>query len=219
MVFLGLDMQKRILVVDDHPAIILAMQYVLGKKFEVTGVLDSANMLKCLQKQFYDLVLLDLDLSTGPNGVDFIRQLVAKKCRVVVFSGKLDADLIRACYLAGAASVLDKTTSEAELLGVLEAVNHGVRVTPENVLATFMRKPGDEMPNLPRREMDFANLCMEVPRLTKTEIALRLGVSNSRVTRLCQALCDRLHLHDDTDLVAELKRRGYRPTARLPKKK
>jgi DNA-binding NarL/FixJ family response regulator len=210
---------KKLLVVDDHPTTIMALQMLLRQKYEVTCVLDSINMLKCLQAQFYDLIILDLDLSDGTNGLTFISQLVAKQCRVVVFSGKLDAELIRACYLAGAAAVLDKTAPEAELLQVLEAVNHGVRVTPENMLATFIRKPGDEMPMLPAREMEFANLCLQVPRLNKTEIAARMGVSNSRVTRLSHALRDRLHLHDDADLVAELKRRRYRPTARLPKKK
>lgn len=63
---------KRILVVDDHPAILSGLRSVLEPRYAVATALNAFQALRLLESEDFDLVLVDL-LMPGLDGVGFVR--------------------------------------------------------------------------------------------------------------------------------------------------
>jgi DNA-binding NarL/FixJ family response regulator len=126
----------KVLMVDDHPLILAAMQNVvrgLGDHVRVTGVetADEARDLLMRQRDF-DLVLLDLILGGG-DGYGFLLELRA--CHpalpvVVVSASESAVDVIR-CIDGGAMGFVPKRASNEMLFEALHLVmSGGIYVPP-----------------------------------------------------------------------------------------
>ena len=120
----------RIVLADDHPMIITAIEALLrGTPFEITGVattgdeaLHKAELLKP------DILLLDLKMPGG-TGLDVVRRIRSenKKTRIVLLTAEIDdASLIEAKALRVQGMVL-KNSDPAHLLECLERVGRGGR--------------------------------------------------------------------------------------------
>lgn len=73
---MGLETPKRVLVVDDDPAIRLLVERVLSKNgFEADTATDGAEALAKLEEHHFDLLILDL-MMPRVNGFDVVEQLV-----------------------------------------------------------------------------------------------------------------------------------------------
>ena len=67
-------MNARILVVEDERAIQLALSGQLSREgYDVTCAADGTQALACLEETAYDLVLTDLALGRGPDGLAVLR--------------------------------------------------------------------------------------------------------------------------------------------------
>ncbi len=126
----------KVLMVDDHPLILAAMQNVvrgLGDHVRVTGVETADEAREMLMQQHdFDLVLLDLLLGAG-DGYDFLIELRA--CHpalpvVVVSASERAADVIR-CIDGGAMGFVPKRASNEMLFEALHLVmSGGIYVPP-----------------------------------------------------------------------------------------
>jgi DNA-binding NarL/FixJ family response regulator len=102
----------RILLVDDHPMIRLAVRQLLANvpDLAVCGEADSvADGVDAVGRLTPDLVIVDLSLK-GESGLDLIRQLIALDARlpIVVFSMHDDAALADVAFRAGARAYVTK---------------------------------------------------------------------------------------------------------------
>jgi DNA-binding NarL/FixJ family response regulator len=129
----------KVLLVDDHPLILSALQTVirgLGDDVVVEGV-DSAAAARQLLKQDsqFDLVLLDLALGDA-DGFDVLaelRQTYPALPVVVVSASERASDVIRAIDL-GAMGFVPKRSSNAQLTEALQMVMSGGLYVPPMML-------------------------------------------------------------------------------------
>ena len=95
----------KILVVDDDPTARLLMRDALQKTgFEVHLALDGADALRQFAGEFFNLVLLDVDMP-GMNGIDVCTALRSKSGEhlpIVMVTGLDDVKSVEAAYQAGA---------------------------------------------------------------------------------------------------------------------
>lgn len=95
----------KILVVDDDPTARLLMRDALQKTgFEVHLALDGADALRQFAGEFFNLVLLDVDMP-GMNGIDVCTALRSKggeHLPIVMVTGLDDVKSVEAAYQAGA---------------------------------------------------------------------------------------------------------------------
>ena len=149
----------KVLLVDDHPLILAALQAViqgLGSDVTVTGV-DSAAAARAAMREDpgQDLVLLDLALGDA-DGFDVLaefRSAYPAVPVVVVSASDRASDVIRAIDL-GAMGFVPKRSSNAELHEALRMVMSGSMYVPPSMLGLDFspgsRSAGDTVPDVMR---------------------------------------------------------------------
>ena len=152
----------KVLLVDDHPLVLSALQQVIqrvGSGTTVLGVDSAAAARAALQKDSdFDLVLLDLGLGDA-DGFDVLVEFRAASPAVpvvVVSASDRASDVIRAID-SGAMGFVPKRSSHGELHEALRMVMTGAMYVPPSMLgldfsrAVHMREPsGDTVPGVMR---------------------------------------------------------------------
>ncbi len=132
----------KVLLIDDHPLILSALQGVIqgvGKDTTVVGVGSAREARETLAaSDDFDLVLLDLSLGDA-NGFDVLAEFRAKYPAlpvVVVSASDRSADVIRAVDL-GAMGFVPKRASNEALFEALHMVMSGGIYVPPMEMRTF----------------------------------------------------------------------------------
>lgn len=113
-----------LLVVDDDPLVLQAIQMSLPEQWRMNGVHKPGDIPK--QKTFH-AALVDMHLSGNlerAEGIELIKTLrqLDPHLEIVAMSGNLDRDLMEKCLKAGASRFLAKPLSPEELLLTLEKI-------------------------------------------------------------------------------------------------
>jgi len=146
----------KVLLVDDHPLILSALQTVikgLGDDVSVLGAASAAEARAALQQDAdFDLVLLDLALGDA-DGFDVLTELRAAYPSlpvVVVSASDRTADVIRAIDL-GAMGFVPKRASNEQLFEALRMVMSGGLYVPPMMLGLDTAQvEGDTVPDVMR---------------------------------------------------------------------
>ena len=147
----------KVLLVDDHPLILAALQSViegLGEDVTVVGVESAAGARAALQEDdSYDLVLLDLALGDDDGFVvlDELRSTWPAVPVVVVSASDRTSDVIRAIDL-GAMGFVPKRSSNDQLFDALRMVMSGGLYVPPMMLGleSGSTHEGDTVPDVMR---------------------------------------------------------------------
>ncbi len=179
-------MQKRILLVDDHPSVRdgLMLRIELQGDLKVVGEADSEGQAYTLVKQLVpDLVLVDISLKQG-NGIDLIKRIRAfdPEIKMLVVSGFQESLYAERACRAGALGFLNKQESSEKLIEAIRIVLSGERylsphMTRRLVNQTLNARVPTKSPieNLTNRELEVFRLIGE--GLTSGSIAERLTIS------------------------------------------
>ena len=113
-----------ILVVEDNSLMAQLIQSALTRQnFAVTVVTDGMSAIDTLQKQPFDMVMLDLRLG-DEYGVDILKEARSKNINtpVIILSGDLDPMTKVAAFTAGADDYVTKPFKVEELIARIHAV-------------------------------------------------------------------------------------------------
>ncbi len=190
----------KVLLVDDHPLILQALQTViqtLGDDVTVVGVDSAADAHAALAAdQGFDLVLLDLNLGSddGFTVLAEMRRDYPDLPVVVVSATERSADVIRAIDM-GAMGFVPKRSSNRDLFDALAMVMAGAVYIPPSMLGLF--QPGaaepDTVPSVMRPDppagpapppagAGLAGLAL-TPRQTDVLALLLKGLPNKLIAR------------------------------------
>jgi two-component system response regulator RegX3 len=176
-------MSPRILVVDDEPALVESLSYVLEhEQFEVKVATDGNAAIDAALTQSIDLVLLDLMLPEIA-GEDVCRAIRAHSDMPIIILSAKDAedDVVEGLDL-GADDYVTKPFSTAELIGRIRTVLRRGRGDRPND-SSFVRRVGDLSIDI---ERDTATVDGRVVPLTPSEfkvlalLAREPGAADSR---------------------------------------
>ena len=118
--------RTRVLCVDDSVDLTRATGKLINTQadLENAGALHSADgLLEEVKRRRPDVVLMDLTMP-GPPPIEAVAQLArqAPWCRVVVYSGHSDEELIDSAFRAGARAFTSKGKDPLEVLEVIRRV-------------------------------------------------------------------------------------------------
>ncbi|MGW3347263.1 response regulator [Nonomuraea rubra] len=174
----------RLFLVDDHPVVRAGLVALLGGEddIEILGEASGAEeALSGIAARRPDVVLMDLQLGDGADGVEAtrrIRALPSPPQVLVLTTYETDADVMRA-VAAGATGYLLKVCPPEELFQGIRAAARGESVLSAKVAARMMRRLRDPGPALSVREVEILELLAS--GAGNREIARRLFITEATV--------------------------------------
>jgi DNA-binding NarL/FixJ family response regulator len=204
--------RSRVLVVDDHPIVVLGVRRLLSvaHDFEVVGQASTGRQaIETAISTDPDLILLDLRLPDDqPAGVCRRLRGIVPRAQLVVFTAFIDEALLRDCLASGVVGVLLKDAHELDLVGDLRRIRSGLVVIDGRVpvAATAADELLAKNCMLSLREHQILRLIAE--GLSSKEIAGDLGLSPRTVDSHCESLLRKLQAKSRIRAVAHARACG-----------
>lgn len=199
----------RVVLVDDHPAILNGLRMILTAfpGVEVIGAYtDGIQLLAGLALRQPDVLIMDIQLP-GEDGISLCKKVTAAwpAVKVIVFTNCSDRHYVRSMLQNGAAGYLLKTADGNMLQAALEAVMAGNQYIHEELKdhvfqQLITNKRNDPYaPALTRREKEI--IALIVQGLSNQEIAERLFLSVRTVENHRFNLIQKLDVRNTAALV------------------
>lgn len=125
----------RVLVIDDHSIIRMALKHILRELTPDAEVVQAANGRDALSRLDesaapFDMIITDLYMPDG--GIDLVKALVnrAGQAPVIVFTVSEQASDVRGALAAGARAYMPKTTDDPLIISILRLVIAGGTYVP-----------------------------------------------------------------------------------------
>ena len=200
----------RLAVIDDHPAIVAALDAAIRDRADIELVgstTSAAGALDLVERTSPDVVVCDLWLDGEPAGLDVLMALTAAERRgvprVVVLSGFDQPSFLRAAFEGGAAGYLSKSSPVESIVEAILAVARGETRFPPVTLRALRDAP--RRPSA--REMGAIRLLAR--GASNDEIAVGLGISIKTVESHLRRLFGRYGVLSRTELAMLAVREGW----------
>jgi len=203
----------KVLVVDDHPLILQALERWLPQVEPALGVLRAANRDQTLtvlaRHPDCALVLLDLTLP-GARGLELLAELRHDhpQLPVIVLSATHDRATVGAALAAGARGYVSKTATPDALIDAVRTVLAGGRDVTADVGGALASVPGvpAQALGLTQRQAEVLQLLVQGKpnKLICRDLRLSEGTVKVHVSAILRAL----NVHTRSQAIVELARRG-----------
>ncbi|MET9916211.1 response regulator [Streptomyces sp. NPDC059605] len=202
----------RILLCDDHVVVRAGLLALLGSEpdIEVVGEAGSGEEAVALAAKLTpDVVLMDLQLGEGIDGVEATRRIAATGVHVLVLTTyDTDADITRAIE-AGATGYLLKAERPEELFAAIRSAAQGRTTLSPPVASRVMARMRKPLPTLTDRELDI--LAQLSHGLGNRDIARALFISEATVKTHLGRIYDKLGVDTRAGAVAVAKEQRLLP--------
>ena len=174
----------RVLLVDDHPTVLLGLRSVLsaaGDLEVIAAVTNGDECLRLLDRDAPDLVVLDLGMP-GPGGLETLARIreQAPQTAVLVLTASADARDVTEAIRLGASGYLLKDSEAEELIRGVRAASRGqVPLDPRVTQHIIRHEHSVQRTALSQREHDVLRLLQH--GLSNKLIAERLGIQEKTV--------------------------------------
>lgn len=112
---------KKILIVDDDPAILQAVKLALIDEYVVYLERIAEECMQFLEKRAIDLIITDYNLGHS-NGLDLAKSIIAcdPKINIILISGNMDESLEKQAFASGIKACFSKPFVLKELLNTIK---------------------------------------------------------------------------------------------------
>ncbi|HEY4226698.1 MAG TPA: response regulator transcription factor [Candidatus Limnocylindrales bacterium] len=201
----------RLAIVDDHPVIARAIESAIlepdERPIRVVGVArtpeDGVELVTRGGPNGPEVVLCDVQLRSGTDGLQVVEAATAAGCRAIVLTSFDRSSLMRAAFERGAAGFLDKGAEMATILAAVRTVAGGGTAFSAAVLDAARFGPR------PPSDREIAVLTELHKGATSDEIGARLGISARTVESHLRRLFDRYGVLSRTELAVLALREGW----------
>ena len=201
-----MNKKVRILIVDDHSAIRLAVKFILNTAGydEIFEAEDGLTAISAIGKNHFDLIIIDLNL---PNidGLNVIKRIKTSspESRILVFSSMISDVYLMRCYSAGANGFMKKDDDIESLPEIITNIMKGFSYFPNiNNGDLLIRKEsvnGNFLSCLSNRELAvFNSLVMGKSNL---DIANEMFLSNKTISTYKARIFNKLGVSNIAELI------------------
>ncbi len=198
-------------VVDDHPAIELAIRAAIegeaqpATPLRFVGAARSVEEARTLLRGDArpDVVLCDVQLKSGLDGLDTIDLATEVGCKAIVLTSFDRSSLMRAAFERGASGFLNKALEPSEILAAVRLVASGASAF--SAAALHAARVGPRTPS--GRELDI--LAHLQRGASSDEIGTTLGISTRTVESHLRRMFDRYGMVSRTELAVFAIEQGW----------
>ncbi|MDB4475702.1 response regulator transcription factor [Pirellulales bacterium] len=207
----------RVFVIDDHEVVQQGIAALLStSRMTVVGKSPSGEQaIEFCRELQPDVILLDIRLQDGEDGLRFIKPLreTCPNCKVIAFTAFNSPTAIARAAAAGATDFILKTTNKNDLCAAIENASTNSAPHAESKLKTLTARlskrslpPSIDIPLTPR---EFQVLKIISLGLSNQEIADSLGISIETVKEHVQNILRKLQVKDRTQAAVWAVRQGF----------
>ena len=169
-------------IVDDHDAIRLGFQVACKEfGFKLLGAEPTvSDLLDKLSSGEPQVVVLDLSLADGSQVEDNVKRIIEHGSQVLIFSIADKRGLVRAAIKAGAAAIVPKANSMAELASAIQLVADGVYVNNTQTTAAIDSDLDFKEANLSPREREVLTLYASGMALKQVAFTLNIKMNTAK---------------------------------------
>jgi DNA-binding NarL/FixJ family response regulator len=199
----------RVLLVDDHPAVLKGLVATLEPEPDIEVVALAAALRQAVdlfRQHKPDIALIDVRLDGEEAGIVAIHQIRREfpEARIIVFSALTGEETVYRTLKAGAATFLSKEASSEELVSAIREVYRGRRPIPSEVAGKLAGRIA--RPALTARELEVLKLIAQGMR--NKEIGSALGISQETAQGHVKNILAKLQVNDRTRAVTLAAERG-----------
>lgn len=205
----------RLAIVDDHPAIGLAIQAAVTAEgrvddrrgIEIVGTArtaaDGIELVTRTGVDTPDVVLCDVQLTSGTDGLRVVAAATAARRKAIILTSFDRSSLMRAAFDHGASGFIDKRTEIDQILEAVRTVAGGGTAFSARALdaARYSPRPPSEREIGVLRELQCG--------ASSDEIGTRLGISSRTVESHLRRLFDRYGVVSRTELAVLALHEGW----------
>lgn len=203
---------SKVLIVDDHPVIRMAMRVLLeAEGHVVVGETDNGvDALSMVKDVAPELVVLDIGIPRL-DGLEVISRITAFELplKILVLTGQSASLFAMRCMQAGASGFVCKQGGLAELISAVSAVVAGYNYFPSTAIRQTRRNSGqlDDQELIQRlSDREMAVLQYLANGYSNKEISEQMFISNKTVSTYKTRLLLKLNAHSLVDLIEFAKR-------------
>lgn len=200
---------KKIVIADHHPITRKGISVLLDKTNEYTivgKVARGSELLKCLEKERPDILILELDIPEI-NGFHALRSIREEfpKTRIAIFSSHPEEIYALRSIKSGAAGYIPKTSSKEVFLQAIKRIALGGIFLNEELSASLNSKSVNDdtivgrYKKLSTREIEVLNLLSNGKR--NKDIASLLEINEKTVSTYKTRLLKKLNVTSLADLI------------------
>jgi DNA-binding NarL/FixJ family response regulator len=198
----------RLLIADDHAILRSGLRQLFSIAGDITVAAeaeDGAQVLDCLRREEFDMVLLDLAMP-GTSGTDLIARISDRYPRlaILVLSMHNEPQIAERALKAGAAGYITKDSDAATLLAAVRKVAGGGRYVAPKMAEQLVFRAMDTDPRPPHERLsdrELAIMELLVRGESVTDIAAQLSISVKTVSTHKTRLLQKMGLRNRTELV------------------
>lgn len=123
----------KILIADDHAVVRSGLKYILDAQPDLEVVADAADGTEAfmlLEHQSVDVVLMDLRMPPGENGLQTTKRILANfpEIKVIILSMHEEEEYVRQAFANGASGYVLKSSPDQVLIQAIHEVSLGKKI-------------------------------------------------------------------------------------------
>lgn len=198
---------KKVLIADDHAVVRNGVKKIFEDQPDETTFGEANTALEVTQlvrEENWDLVILDISLGGGRNGLDALKEIrrIRPRLRVLVLTMHAEEQYARRAFKAGAAGYITKDSSRAELLKAVNKVAEGFRyISPafaEELVVNLERN--DRLPEETLSDREFEVMRLIASGKTVGEIAVLLSLSGKTISTYRARILEKMEMRTNAEL-------------------
>ena len=197
----------KVLIIDDHDVVRRGLRQILldeFKKIQVGEARNADEALKLVQKQDWDIAVLDINMP-GKGGLEVMPQMRKLKptLPILVLSVQPEEQYAIPVLKAGASGYLSKDSASEELVNAFKKVLRGDKYI-SSAIADRLAKSAGKSNQLPHEQLsnrEFQVLRLLASGKTTSIIASELDLSIQAVSTYRTRILKKLHLNTNADLI------------------
>ena len=199
---------KRVLIADDHAVVRNGVKKMFEDQPDETTFGEASTdleVLKLVREENWDLVILDISLGGGRNGLNALKEIrqIRPRLRVLILTMHAEEQYARRAFKAGASGYITKDSPRAELLKAINKVAEGGRYVSQafaEELVIGFESGSDRPPHEALSDREFEVLRLIASGKTVSEIASMLSLSDSTVSTYRGRILEKMGMKTNAEL-------------------
>jgi two-component system competent response regulator ComA len=212
----------KVLIIDDHPAIGEGTKAIIEQEGDIQAkvIVDSKNILDIINKDQYDVYLIDLYMPKL-NGIELSKVILQKDpdATILIYTGFNIAEHYNLLIEAGVSGFISKTDTKEQLITAIRCALREEAVIPLQLLKQLRRVDTAPMTKEGQQSLGVISLSSKEQQilvgvskgLTNKAIAINLSMSQRTIEYNLTKIFSKLEVGSRTEALMKAKEFGLLP--------